>query len=247
MSRAHCVRSAHVVGDVARTADRPHACRAHSQRMSRACWACTGRDTPRQPAPCRDLTSMLRHQGNQNHVVTSNRCRDTTQASPSCDLLELHLCRDIASMSRPPSQPPMSRHQSMSRLQFPTGQVTTSITCRDLLKTNLCRDINFMSRPPFCHSEISRSRRQHPGCDLPHCYPCRDLKVMSRHLVQPAATQLGRDVPFLVATSRPTTPGRDFLTMSRPQTGPNLQLFFFFFQNHPVALFFFFLLLLKMQ
>ena len=137
------------------------------------------------------------------------------------------LCRDIVPMSRPPTLPPMSRHQSMSRLQFPTGQVATSIPCRGLLKTNVCRDINFMSRPPFFHSEISKSRRQPPGRDLPHCYPCRDLKMMSRHPVQPAATQPGRNVPFLVATSRPTTPGRDLITMSQPQTGPNLQPFFF--------------------
>ena len=71
-------------------------------------------------------------QGSQNHVATSNQCRDTTQVTPgrdlqmgprhrfSCpapkpgrdfiffpgrDLLELHLCRDIVSMSRPRSCP----------------------------------------------------------------------------------------------------------------------------------------------
>ena len=153
---------------------------------------------------CRDTVS---------HAQPQARSRHQNQVATSWTT---NLCRDIVSMSRPPTLPPMLRHQSMTRLQFPTGQVATLIPSRYLLKTNLCRDINFMSRPPFCHSKISRSRHQHQGRDLPHCYPCRDLKVMSRHPIQPAATQPGRDVPFLAATSRPTTPGRDFITMFRP-------------------------------
>ena len=92
-SRAHCARSAQVVGAAARTADRLPACRAHSQRMSCACWACAGRDTPRQPTPGRYLTSMSRHQGSHNHAATSNRCRDTTQSTPG---------RDFLFRSRPP-------------------------------------------------------------------------------------------------------------------------------------------------
>ena len=43
--------------------------------------------------PRHDLTSMSRHQGNPNHVATSNRCRDTTQDTPG---------RDVNFMSRHP-------------------------------------------------------------------------------------------------------------------------------------------------
>ena len=127
----------------------------------------------RKPALCRDLTSMSRHQGIQNHVATSNQCRDTTQASPGRNLkmgsrhrfsypvpslvatslfqvatswsftyvATSFPCRDL------PHCRPCRDIKSMSRLQFPTGQVATSVPCRDLLETNLCCDIIFMSRP----------------------------------------------------------------------------------------------------
>ena len=78
--------------------------------------------------------------------------------------------------------------------------VATSFSCRDLAPA---------------HNGIFRSRRQTPGRDLPHCYPCHDLK---------------NDV----ATSRPTKPGRDLIMMSRPQEVLTHNEFFFF-QNPPIA------------
>ena len=104
------------------------ACRAHVARVASSGRAHAGRALV--------VTSMSRHQGSQNHVTTSNRCRDTTQTTPCCDiksvsqhrfscpvpkpgryvlfpgrdLLKFRLCRDIVSMSRPPTLPPMSRH-----------------------------------------------------------------------------------------------------------------------------------------
>ena len=92
------------------------------------------------PPSC-DLTSMSRHQGSQNHVATSNRCRDTTQNA---------LGRDLKTGSR---------HQTSC---CQSTQVATSISCRDLTLTRpgrdlkSCRDLkffspghnmNFMSRP----------------------------------------------------------------------------------------------------
>ena len=116
------------------------ACREHVARLASSGRAHAGRalvtTRPGSLPPGRELTSMSQHQGSQNHVATSNRCRDTTQTTPcrdiksvsrhrfSClvtkpghdvlfpgrDLLKFRLGRDIVSMSRPPTLPPMSRH-----------------------------------------------------------------------------------------------------------------------------------------
>ena len=151
-----------------------------------------------------------------------------------------NLCRDI---------------KFMSRHQFPTGQGATSVSCRDILKTNLCRDIVFMSRPPRLMS-MSRHPAQPSHC-RPCCCPCRDLAMMSRHqacsapffyvATSLADTHVVTSSPsghfllqlsqvatslFLVATSRLTTPGRDLISMSRPQQVLTCSLFFFF---SPVA------------
>ena len=109
-----------------------------------ACTASTGRahagralvvTRPGNLPPSRDLTSMSRHQGNQNHVATSNRCRDTTQNTPRRDLKT------------------GSRHQTSC---CQSTQVARSISCRDLTLTRPGRDLksfspghqmNFMSRP----------------------------------------------------------------------------------------------------
>ena len=124
-------RSAHVVGAAARTAS---AVRAHAGRALVA-------TRLGSLSPGRDLTSMSRHQGSQNHAATSNRCRDTTQNAPGRDL-------------KTGSQHQISCRQST--------QVATFIFCRDLTLTrpgrNLksCRDLKlfspghnmkFMSRP----------------------------------------------------------------------------------------------------
>ena len=148
-----------------------------------------------------------------------------------------NLCRDI---------------KFMSRHQFPTGQGATSVSCRDILKTNLCRDIVFMSRPPRLMS-MSRHPAQPSHC-RPCCCPCRDIKpaqplssTLRRHVATSLAdTHVATSSPsghfllqlsqvatslFLVATSRPTTPGRDLISMSRPQQVLTCSLFFFFFTS----------------
>ena len=129
--RGHCCAHNKLVAHIARPAStgRTHAGRA----------LVTTR--PGSLPPGRDLTSMSRHQGNQNHVATSNRCRDTTQNAPGRDLKT------------------GSRHQTSCRQ---STQVATSIFCRDLTLTRpgrdlkSCRDLklfspghnmNFMSRP----------------------------------------------------------------------------------------------------
>ena len=142
--------------------------------------------------PGRDLTSMSRHQGSQNHVATSYRCRDTVslaqpQARSPTYVATSISCRDLL------DDQPMSRHQV---------HVVTSI----LYKPG--RDVSSMSRPPC----------REPPC----CHPCRDLTLMSRHQFPLAKPETHCNPArsrrhFLVATSRSTRPGRDLITMSRPQ------------------------------
>ena len=182
---------------------------------------------------------MSRHHIGVATSLSPLRSRHQNQVATSWTT---NLCRDIKFMSRP---------------QFPTGQVATSVPCRDLLETNLCRDINFMSRHRFCPkwafqvatpksmsrpptlSPMSRHQihvatpfllnKNRPGRDFtslsrPHLLPPtsrpqNDVATSSRLSRLPTLSpfQPGRDVHFLVATSRPTKPGRDLLTMSRPQ------------------------------
>ena len=60
-----------------------------------------------------------------------------------------------------PSPRPGRNTKTRSRPSWRLTYVATSISCRDLVSA---------------HSEISRSRRQNLGRDLPHCHPCHDLK-----------------------------------------------------------------------
>ena len=95
-------------------------------------------------------------QGSQNHVATSNRCRDTTENT---------LGRDLKTGSRHrfscPAPSQVATSKTRSQPSWRLTYVATSISCRDLVSA---------------HSGISRSRRKIPGRDLPHCYPCSDLK-----------------------------------------------------------------------
>ena len=63
------------------------ACRVHVMRAASAGRAHAGRalvaTRPGSLPPGRDLTSMSRHQGSQNHVATSNRCRDIVSPAQS--------------------------------------------------------------------------------------------------------------------------------------------------------------------
>ena len=98
-------------GVVARTASLSRACRARSQRRSRACWACTCRDTPRQPAPrsrshfdvatsrqpesCRDIKSMSRHHSERSRSRPQNGVATLNLLSP------IQQGRDVHFLSRP--------------------------------------------------------------------------------------------------------------------------------------------------
>ena len=248
--------------------------RAHSQRMLRACWRALvatrpgnlpqvatslrccdikatrimsrhqiGVATPfllSKPKPGRDTRTRSRPSWRLPYVATSISCRDfVSQQARSRHQFHvttswrLNLCRDIKSMWRPPTLSPMSRHQIhvvtpfLPTVGFPgldtKIQVATSHTATHVVTST--------QLSPFL---LRRDA----------IFPCRDLKMMSRHQCQLAKIP-GRHPEtccnparsrrhFLVATSHPTKPGRDLKSMSRPQIGP-LHLFFFFFQNHPVA------------
>ena len=100
----------------------------------------------------------------------------------------------------------------MSRLQFPTGQVSTSVPCRDLLETNLCRDINFMSRPhilpPMSRHQIHVATPFMPIVGFPSrnaklqvatshmATHVATSKMMSQHQLSSAPFLLRRDAIF---------------------------------------------------
>ena len=109
-----------------------------------------------------------------------------------------------------PSSRPGRDTETRSRPSWRLTYVTTSISCRDLVSS---------------HSGISRSRRQNPGRDLPHCHPCRDLKMMSRPQAQPSqvvTSKPGRDQPpfpsqnVLVATQKTLVATPNLLSLIQP-------------------------------
>ena len=173
---------------------------------------------------CRDTVSPAQHQarsrplGRPTYVATSTPCRD---------ILKTNLCRDIVFMSQPPRLMSMSRHQAQPS------------HCRP------CRDLTMMSRHQACSAPFLLRRDAILPCrDVLCSHLCRDLTMMSRHQAalkasNPVANPTRSRRPFLVATSRPTNPGRDLISMSRPpQVLTCNEIFFFFF--HPTAPFFFF-------
>ena len=179
-SRAHCACSALVVGAAVRTVGLSRACRARSQRKSRACWVCTCRDTPRQPAPRSRPHFDVATPRQPESCRDINRCRDTTQTSPGRDtktrsrpswrlpyVATSISCRDIVSAHSGPSR---SRHQIHVATSHTATHVATSYPCRDAFLLNQTRPgRDFIS-----------------GRDLTLTRPGRDLKVMSRpHIVFP--------------------------------------------------------------
>ena len=145
------------------------------------------------PRPGRDIVPRSRPLGRLSQVATSIPCRDLPSAQPKqsrsrpqngvatpTSMGQPEPCRDIKSVlrhhsghsrSRPqkgvatpfllPSPNPGRNTKTRSRPSWRLPYVATSISCCDLVSA---------------HSGISRSRRQTPSRDLPHCYPCRDLK-----------------------------------------------------------------------
>ena len=172
------------------------------------------------------------------------------------------LGRDLQMMLRPPVQQARSRRQShvatswttkpMSRHQI---HVATSHTVahvatpflptvgfpgRDLPYCCPCRDLKNDVATSTQLSPISATSRRHFSMSRPLLL--LPLKMMSRHqflwpkfqVVHPETycNPARSRNHFLVATSRPTKPGRDLKSMSRPQQVLTHNNFFFF---HPVA------------
>ena len=115
-------------------------CYAHSRLVahmsrSRACWACTYRDTPRQSAPrsrphfdvatprqpesCCDIKSVSRHRFS---CPAQARSRHQDQVAT---FLETNLCRDINFMSRPRFYP---QKQTRSRRHLFSGPLHVAIS-----------------------------------------------------------------------------------------------------------------------
>ena len=84
LGRAHTARAVPMSWALLRA---QQACREHVARAAGAGRAHARRalvaTRPGSLPPGRDLTSMSRHQGSQNHVATSNRCRDIVSPAQS--------------------------------------------------------------------------------------------------------------------------------------------------------------------
>ena len=159
--------------------------------------------TLRQQETFRDIKAMSRHY--------SSVPRSRPQNGVATPFLLLRpkpgrtLCRDINFMLRPHWRQPY---------------VATSTSCRDLLHCHPCRDLTMMSRHQACSAPFLLHRDAILPCrDVLCSRPCRDLTMMSRHQAtlkasNPVANPARSRRPFLVATSRPTNPGRDLTLMS---------------------------------
>ena len=184
------------MGAAERTTHQSRACHAHSQRRSRACWACAGRDTPRQPAPGHDLktsgrdtklTQPLPRPGRNAksrsrpswrlpYVATSISCRDFVSAHSW-----ISRSRHQKSRSQPPPLPPCCDLKN---------DVTNSNHLSPISATS--RRNFSMSRPPLL-PPMSR-----PQAAPQSFQPCRNLKIPGCNTLK-------------------TNPGRDLKSMSRPQ------------------------------
>ena len=134
--------------------------------------------TPNFNRPGRDLKSMSRlasalpTETPLSGPKPWSRHQTTTRQPESCrDIKSVSRHHSGHSRSRPqngvttpfllPSPKPGRNTKTRPRPSWKLTYVATSISCRNIVSA---------------HSGISRSRRQNPGRDLPHCYPCRDLK-----------------------------------------------------------------------
>ena len=186
--------------------------------------------TSRQPESRRDIKSVSRHHSvlsrsrRQFHVATSWRLTYVATSNPCRDLPDCCPCRDVKMMSRHQAQPShcrpcrdiqfMSRHQFLLAVSRHQNGVATPLRSPSVATSKM------VSRPQVSSGPfLLRRDAAFPCRDVPCCHPSHDLKLMSRHPIQPAATQPGRDVPFLVATSRPSRPANLTSAMSRRQNG----------------------------
>ena len=141
--------------------------------------------------------------------------------------------RDVKMMSRPPALAPMLRRQNDVATSYhlsliyatsrrhvatslATSHVATSLATSHVATSLRCRDIKTAS---------IMSRRQ-----ISVATPPRPLHVATSSPAGHFLLQLSQVATslFLVATSRPTTPGRDLISMSRPQQVLTCSPFFFF-------------------
>ena len=132
----------------------------HVARIAPRSWAQVATSLlPNQNRPGRDLkncvaTPIFRRQPEpcRNIKSVSRRHSGQSRSRPP---------NGVATPFLLPSPKPGRDTEPRSQPSWRVTYVATSISCRDLVPA---------------HSGISRSRRRNPGRDLPHCYPCRDLK-----------------------------------------------------------------------
>ena len=120
--------------------------------------------------------------------------------------------RDFTSRSRPPGQlgqVATSIHVATSLLSTsrPPGRLTyvaTSTSCRDINPQQARLRRQFHVATSWSLSDVATS---FPCRYIPHCRPCRDVKMMSRHQTISTSSLLRRDTmsrpPLLPPMSRP--------------------------------------------
>ena len=139
----------------------------------------------------------------QNHVATSNRCRDITQANPGRD---------------PPGGYPMSRHQFHVATSFPPtvgfSSRNTTIPGHAFPTATHVATSKMMSRPQHSPVPSLLCRERHFSMSRPPLLP-----PMSRH--QNDVATWGQEKQ--VAQLRPAAhqPGRDATSWSRPHAQSN--------------------------
>ena len=170
--------------------------RAQVARIAPRSWAHVATSLP-CPAPGQVATSFL-----GRDLLEANPCRDIKLVSQHhSGHFRSRPQNGVATPFFLPSLKPGRDTRTRSRPSWRLPYVVTSISCRDFVsqqarsrrqfhvatswRLNLCRDIKSMSRPPTL-SPMSRHQIHvatpfmptvgFPGRDLPHCYPCRDLK-----------------------------------------------------------------------
>ena len=184
IARSWCAGRAHSVQVVGACRDllplvHPQARSRHRSQIATSWTTKPGRDVNPMSRPpfCPTKTVQVatskmgsRHQlpwGSQNHVGTSNWCRDTTQATPGRD------------------------HKTGSRLPFlyqAPGQVATSFLGRDL--PNDLETAHLLFGP----ITLIRSRPQNGVATSVPNRPGRDVNSMSRPPFQPNQNKRGRDL-----------------------------------------------------
>ena len=221
--------------------------RAHSAQVVGACRDLLTLPSPSQG---RDITSRSRPPGRPSQVATSTPCRDLPSAQPKQPRSrpkkwgrDTNFNRAGKTMSRhqigvatpprpiqvatpkpgrdPPGDYPMSRHQIHVATPFlPTVGFPGRDTKNPPGDYPMSRHQIHVATPFLPTVGFPGRDTKNPGRDLLHCYPCRDIKFMSRRrFCLTKADQVATPLPCSDLTSNQTR-SRHQIDVAT-STGPN--------------------------